>query len=95
MKKMNPTQLKRKIKGIIETDVITEWCDNEGEKVYTNKKTRCSLCGRRLVPRESESGLFFTLPPHKKKGYKIKRKKGHNIYEKKQGKTNRAKSKMS
>ena len=50
-----------------------EWCDSVGEKVYTDKKTRCSLCGRRLSPRESESGLFYTLPPHKKKGYKIKR----------------------
>ena len=52
-----------------------EWCDERDEKVYTDKKSRCSLCGRRLTPRESESGLFYTLPPHKKKGYKIKRKK--------------------
>lgn len=56
---------------------MDEWCES-GEKVYTDKKTRCSLCGRRLTPRESESRLFWTLPPHKKKGYKIKRKKGHN-----------------
>lgn len=55
-----------------------EWCDIVGEKVYTDKKTRCSVCGRRLSPRESESGLFHTLPPHKKKGYKIKRKKANS-----------------
>lgn len=61
-----------------------EWCTEE-EKVYTDKKTRCSLCGRRLTPRESESGLFYTLPPHKKKGYKIKRKKGHNKKQEKKG----------
>jgi hypothetical protein len=62
----------------METSKNGEWCI-EGEKVYTDKKTRCSECGRRLVPRESASGLFWTLPPHKKKGYKIKRKKGHNV----------------
>ena len=60
-----------------------EWCDGKGLIVYTDKKTRCSKCGRRLKPRESESKLFHTLPPHKKKGYKIKRKKGHNKNEKK------------
>lgn len=60
-----------------------EWCV-AGEKVDTDKKTRCSICGRRLIPRESVSGLWWTLPPHKKKGYKIKRKKGHNERKQKQ-----------
>ena len=52
-----------------------EWCESE-EMVYEDKKTRCSICGRRLIPREAE--IFYRLPPHKKKGYKIQRKKGHN-----------------
>jgi hypothetical protein len=52
-----------------------EWCDSQ-EIVYSDKITRCSKCGRRLIPRED--GLFLRLPPHKKKGFKIQRKKGHN-----------------
>jgi len=55
--------------------IESEWCESE-EVVYTDKKTRCSVCGRRLIPREVN--LQLRLPPHKKKGYKIKRKKGHN-----------------
>ena len=75
---MNHTQLKRNLKGLMEN----EWCSGKGLIVYTDKKTRCSECGRRLTPRDSKSGLFYTLPPHKKTGYKIKRKKGHNRNEK-------------
>lgn len=58
-----------------------EWCPSQ-EKVQDDKKTRCSECGRRLIPRETdefnEMGIIYRLPPHKKKGYKIRRKKGHN-----------------
>jgi hypothetical protein len=74
---MNNTQLKRKLKAIMED----EWCCSK-EIVDTDKITRCSKCGRRLIPRETDEftyyGNIFRLPPHKKKGYKIKRKKGHN-----------------
>ncbi len=81
---MNDEQLRRKIKGIVKE----EWCGSE-EIVETDKKTRCSICGRRLKPRETNEfdyrGNIYRLPPHKKKGYKIKRKKGHNIKEEKKG----------
>lgn len=66
----------------------SEWCESQ-EIVEDDKITRCSVCGRRLKPRESwdmetnENNTIvhtpeYKLPPHKKKGYKIKRKKGHN-----------------
>jgi len=69
-----------------------EWCNlGKEEIVKDDKKHRCSACGRRLNGRgvklyyeteTSKTGLKvvhgFQLPPHKKKGYKIKRKKGHN-----------------
>ncbi len=79
---MNNTQLKRKLKDIMENG----WCSSE-EIVDDDKKHRCSVCGRRLKPRETDEftyyGNVFRLPPHKKKGYKIKRKKGHNKRERK------------
>ena len=53
-----------------------EWCESQ-EDVEDDKITRCSVCGRRLKPREIWD-YGYKLPPHKKKGYKIKRKKGHN-----------------
>lgn len=56
-----------------------EWCPSE-EVVYDDRTQRCSKCGRRLKPREPFGMEFqYRLPPHKKKGYKIRRKKGHNI----------------
>ena len=57
---------------------IGEWC-TQRDTVYEDKYHRCSKCGRRLKPQLL--GIFdymFKLPKHKKKGYKIKRKKGHN-----------------
>ena len=57
-----------------------EWCRYE-EIIYTdnkNKKYRCPECGRRLNLMETKTSIYLKFPPHKKKGYKIKRKKGHN-----------------
>jgi hypothetical protein len=65
-----------------------EWCEQR-DYVEDDKMTRCSVCGRRLKPQETwqmdstENNTIlhlpeYRLPPHKKKGYKIKRKKGHN-----------------
>jgi hypothetical protein len=56
-----------------------EWCDQR-DVVYDPEKTfRCTKCGRRLKPQTNgQFDSMFDLPPHKKKGYKIKRKKGHN-----------------
>lgn len=59
---------------------MDEWCDQR-DVVYDPDKTfRCTKCGRRLKPQilASTFDYMFSLPPHKKKGYKIKRKKGHN-----------------
>lgn len=65
-----------------------EWCDSQ-EIVPDDKKRRCSKCGRRLTPMETDDfdyhGIIYRLPPHKKKGYKIKRKKGHNKRKEKNG----------
>jgi hypothetical protein len=56
-----------------------EWCDQIDIVDDLEKYFRCTKCGRRLKPREHGYMEFaFRLPPHKKKGYKIKRKKGHN-----------------
>ncbi len=65
-----------------------EWCNGK-DIVYDSKTHRCSVCGRRLSGSGSRATYidgngveikspFFVLPPHKEKGYKIKRKKGHN-----------------
>ena len=55
-----------------------EWCEQR-DVVYEYKIHRCSLCGRRLKPQEyGYMDYIYRLPPHKKKGYKIKKKKGHN-----------------
>lgn len=55
-----------------------EWCDKK-QFVHDDKIHRCESCGRRLKPQEiGECDFIFRLPRHKKKGYKIKRKKGHN-----------------
>lgn len=62
-----------------ENDILDEeWCISK-EVVYDDRIQRCSECGRRLKPMEpSGMQIQWQLPPHKKKGYKIKRKKGHN-----------------
>ena len=61
--------------------MIDEWCDTR-DIVYDpdpEKFYRCTKCGRRLKPKMSSPWTYIlSLPPHKKKGYKIKRKKGHN-----------------
>lgn len=54
---------------------MDEWCDqrdwvNDGNRIY-----RCTKCRKRLHPREMwEEGYFkgWQLPPHKKKGHKIR-----------------------
>jgi len=57
---------------------IDEWCETQ-DVVLEDKIYRCSSCGRRLKPMEPNNiRIQWKLPPHKKKGYKIKRKKGHN-----------------
>ena len=55
---------------------MDEWC-KQRDFVWEDKIHRCSLCGRRLKPQETND-FHLILPRHKKKGYKIKRKKGHN-----------------
>lgn len=59
---------------------MTEWCDQR-DPIYDGdpeKYYRCTKCGRRLQPKLGNWTYIKSLPPHKKKGYKIKRKKGHN-----------------
>lgn len=54
---------------------VDEWCDQrdwvaDGERIY-----RCSKCRKRLHPREiREDGRStgWQLPPHKKKGHRIR-----------------------
>ena len=55
---------------------MDEWCDQQdvvsaGDGIY-----RCSKCGKRLHPRKIFGGdgelAGWRLPPHKKKGHKIK-----------------------
>ena len=55
---------------------MDEWCDQQdvvsaGDRIY-----RCSKCGKRLHPRKifgSDGELTeWRLPPHKKKGHKIR-----------------------
>lgn len=59
---------------------MSEWC-SERDIIYDpdpEKYYRCSKCGRRLKPKIGDWTFIQSLPPHKTKGYKIKRKKGHN-----------------
>ena len=55
-----------------------EWCESE-EVIFTDnpdKKYRCSICGRRLnLKIDDNTYPHYKIPPHKIKGYKIKRKK--------------------
>ena len=55
---------------------MDDWCDQQesvpdGDRIY-----RCSKCGKRLHPRKifgSDGELAgWRLPPHKKKGHKIR-----------------------
>lgn len=55
-----------------------DWCYTQ-DIVYDDKIHRCSACGKRLKPMEyGYLDYMFKLPPHKKKGHKIRKKKGHN-----------------
>jgi len=52
-----------------------EWC-TANDVVEKLKYHRCSLCGRRLFPKEMQDERGFIclmLPFHKKKGYKLTR----------------------
>jgi hypothetical protein len=58
---------------------MNEWCEQRDIVYDADKIYRCSACGRRLSPQKyGYLEFIFKLPPHKKKGYKIRRKKGHN-----------------
>lgn len=64
-----------------------EWCTGY-DVVEKLKYYRCSICGRRLFPKEREYDcgfLHLMLPFHKKKGYKITRlkKRQHKIIKEK------------
>jgi hypothetical protein len=58
-----------------EEKTVDEWCDQQdivpdGDRIY-----RCTKCRKRLHPREIwEDGRStgWRLPPHKKKGHKIR-----------------------
>jgi hypothetical protein len=66
---------KQKGDGSPGESVVDEWCDQrdwvaDGDRIY-----RCSRCRKRLHPREiREDGQSqgWQLPPHKKKGHKIR-----------------------
>jgi hypothetical protein len=57
-----------------------EWCKHEGIVFTDNKdkKFRCPECGRRLNLQDADVSIYLKFPPHKKKGWKITKKKGHN-----------------
>jgi hypothetical protein len=55
------------------------WCDTQ-DVVWGEKIHRCSSCRKRLKPMNPRGmQIQWKLPPHKKKGHKIRKKKGHNI----------------
>lgn len=55
-----------------------EWCPERDWVPDGRRRYRCSACNRRLFPRlvPGDGGEFqgWRLPPHKPKGYKIKKK---------------------
>jgi hypothetical protein len=75
-------------------DSLDEWCDAKRYILTNDKIQRCEACGRRLKPQEygGPDTIFYRLPPHKKKGYKINRKKGHNKRKENNGKNTRRRS---
>ena len=55
---------------------MDDWCEQQdvvpdGDRIY-----RCSKCGKRLHPRKvfgtDEEPAGWSLPPHKKKGHRIR-----------------------
>jgi hypothetical protein len=55
---------------------MTEWCDQEDRVSRGDSIYRCSKCGKRLHPRKMFGAdgqqVGWILPPHKKKGHKIR-----------------------
>ena len=55
---------------------MDDWCDQQDLVPDENRIYRCSKCGKRLHPRKifgSDGELAeWRLPPHKKKGHKIR-----------------------
>lgn len=55
---------------------MDDWCDQQDLVPDGNRIYRCSKCGKRLHPRAIFGGEGdlegWRLPPHKKKGHKIK-----------------------
>ena len=56
------------------------WCPQRDWVADGKRKYRCSACNRRLlprmVPRQDGEVAVWRLPPHKPKGYKIKKRQG-------------------
>jgi hypothetical protein len=55
---------------------MDDWCDQQDLVPDEDRIYRCSKCGKRLHPRKifgSDGELVeWRLPPHKKKGHKIR-----------------------
>jgi hypothetical protein len=71
----------RKESGMVQQEKQTEaeWCPQLDWVPDGRRRYRCSACNRRLFPRmiHGNNGEFegWRLPPHKPKGYKIKKRK--------------------
>ena len=62
---------------------IDDWCPARDWVDDNQRMYRCSECNKRLFPREEwgmlERFLGYRLPPHKKKGWKIRRAKRRKL----------------
>ena len=73
------------IEKISERENMDDWCDQQDIVPNGNRIYRCSKCGKRLQPRRifgSDGEIEgWSLPPHKKKGHKIKavKKRQHKM----------------
>ena len=63
-----------------ENSVPAGWCPQQDYVADGKRYYRCSVCNRRLWPkvvyRQEGEPAQWRLPPHKPKGYKIKKKQG-------------------